>query len=214
MTPAEATRPVLIAITVAAAAALTGCGLGEGERIRFQGMAEQVAAIDVPLERQAPARRRDAADSGLRLARFSPVKVAVMDPHDMWDARDAQDAGLRGAVAWAARPVQEAAEPLVVRGGPRDTPEATARPPLGVAAPHGETRTIQLGAYSTEAGARQAWTRLKAQADLSTLSPVFESVEIDGRVLTRLKVGPIPTEAAAAFCQAAQVADAWCARQG
>lgn len=214
MTPAEATRPVLIAMAAAATAALSACGVAEGEGVRFQSMAEQVAAIDIPLERQAPTPRRAAAESELRLARFSPVKVAVMDPHDMWDARDAQAAGLRNAVAWAARPVREAAAQPVARAGLRDTPQQAEQPALRAAAPHGETRTIQLGAYSSEAGARQAWTRLKAQADLSTLSPVFESVEVDGRVLTRLKVGPIPTQGAAALCRAAQVADSWCARQG
>jgi hypothetical protein len=53
---------------------------------------------------------------------------------------------------------------------------------------------------------------LKASADLAALAPVFEPVEVQGRTLTRLKVGPVPTEAAAAVCRAAAVADAWCAR--
>ena len=73
-------------------------------------------------------------------------------------------------------------------------------------------RTIQLGAYSSPDAARQAWTRLKASADLAALAPVFEPVEVQGRTLTRLKVGPVPNEAAADVCRAAAVADAWCAR--
>lgn len=73
---------------------------------------------------------------------------------------------------------------------------------------------IQLGAYSSEAGARAAWNRLKAGDALSSLSPVFETIHVDGRMLTRLKVGPIPTEAASALCAAAQVADPWCRRAG
>ena len=75
-----------------------------------------------------------------------------------------------------------------------------------------EGRTIQLGAYSSPASAQQAWARLRARSDLAGLSPVFEEVQVNGRSLTRLKVGPVSTETAAAVCRSADVADAWCAR--
>jgi ATP-binding cassette subfamily B protein/ATP-binding cassette subfamily C protein/ATP-binding cassette subfamily B multidrug efflux pump len=61
---------------------------------------------------------------------------------------------------------------------------------------------------------RAAWARLRTQADLSDFSPRFEDVEVAGRRLTRLRVGPIPTETASALCAAAQVADPWCRRAG
>lgn len=220
MTPARATRPVLIAVALA----LAGCGAVEGDAHRFQGMAEHVAAVDIPL---IPARdgaasavphRRTAAEAGLRPARFSPVQVAVMDPHDMWDARDAQASGLRATVERATRPAVEAAvetaAPVVARTMVHEAAARVEAPRLRPAVIRETGRTIQLGAYSSAEGARAAWGRLRANADLADLSPVFESVEVGGRSLTRLKVGPIPAEAAATVCRAAQVADPWCARQG
>jgi cell division septation protein DedD len=156
------------------------------------------------------------------------MQVALMTPHQMWDARDAQagagrpdglrDAALRMAEP-AVEPVMRAAAPVVAKAVVEQAAARVApQPSLRPAAIRTETaapgRTIQLGAYSSEAGARAAWSRLKANADLSSLSPVFEGVEVNGRSLTRLKVGPIPAEAASALCQAAQVADPWCRRQG
>ena len=53
---------------------------------------------------------------------------------------------------------------------------------------------------------------MKATSDLSGLSPIYQEVEVGGRRLTRLKVGPVSTETAAAVCRSAAVGDAWCAR--
>ena len=220
MTPAEATRPVLIALACAGGLALAGCGAVDSDPHRFRSMAENVAAIDVPLKPDN--RHRSAEQDGLRPARFTPVKVAVMDPHAMWDARDAQagirheaeDAGLRDAVIRVTQPVVQAAAPAVVKAA---ADEAVARfqapmlRPASLSVPT-QGRTIQLGAYSSPVGAQQAWARLRAKSDLAGLSPVFEEVQVNGRSLTRLKVGPVSTETAAAVCRSADVADAWCAR--
>ncbi|MFN7108393.1 MAG: SPOR domain-containing protein [Brevundimonas sp.] len=220
MTPAEATRPVLIALACAGGLALAGCGAVDSDPHRFRSMAENVAAIDVPLKPEG--RRRSAEQNGLRPARFTPVKVAVMDPHAMWDARDAQvgirheaeDTGLRDAVIRAAQPVVQAAAPAVVKAA-ADEAVARFQPPMlrpaSLSVPT-QGRTIQLGAYSSPASAQQAWALLRARSDLAGLSPVFEEVQVNGRSLTRLKVGPVSTETAAAVCRSADVADAWCAR--
>ncbi|MBA4807471.1 SPOR domain-containing protein [Brevundimonas sp.] len=227
MTPAEATRPVLIVLALT----LAGCGAIEGDRHRFQTMADHVAAIDIPMNPQAdrpgdPQPRRTAEAQGLRPLKFSPVKVAVMSPHEMWDAREGligaakadEDgtSGLRDAVVRMAEP---AVAPLLPGPAPKvvETVAAAAEQPRlrpAVIRSGGEGRMIQLGAYSSEAGARAAWNRLKAGDALSSLSPVFETIHVDGRMLTRLKVGPIPAEAASALCAAAQVADPWCRRAG
>lgn len=218
MTPAEATRPVLIALAMTWGATLAGCGMAENPH-RFHAMAENVAAIDVPLERHAALRGNTAAEAGLRPARFSPLQVALMDPHDMWDARDAQSAGLRSGLNPSHRVIvaqaePEAEQPELARAVLREPSPAAAAPVLRPAVAKVEGRTIQLGAYSSEAGAREAWARLKGRHELAMLSPVFEEVEVNGRSLTRLKVGPIPAETALAVCHAVQVGDAWCARQG
>jgi hypothetical protein len=192
-------------------------------------MAEHVAAIDVPMDpqsvRHGDPSRRSAEAQGLRPAKFSPMKVALMTPHEMWDARDGlisvteasgvRTNGLRDAVVAKAEPAVRRAAAEVVADTLAASPETPRlRPAVVRSRATGEGRMIQLGAYSSEAGARAAWSRLKAGDALSRLSPVFETIDVDGRMLTRLKVGPIPNEAASALCAAAQVADPWCRRAG
>ncbi len=216
MTPAEATRPFLILVALS----LVGCGAVDADPHRFRALGDQVAALDVPLEPPGrgdavPDRPTRAHDAGLRPATFSPVKVSVMSPAEMWDARDAQAQGMRDALkpmTAAIRPRNGSApEPIpAVETTTVERPKAALRP----AVLHAEGRTVQLGAYSNEAGAREAWRRIKVRADLGQLSPVYETVQVEGRVLTRLKVGPIPAEQAADLCRAAQVSDPWCRRAG
>ena len=201
MTPAKATRPVLIALSLI----LAGCGAGEGEG-RFEALADHVAAIDVPLKSEGA---KTAKEGGTRSNGFNPVQVAVMDPHDMWDARDAQ-AGLRTIVATASAPVVEVAAPVVAKAvgeqipaGMRPAPTPPASGPL-----------VQLGAYGSEAKARQAWARLSRTEALSGLTPAFETVDVGGRLVTRLKVTLEADHSPAEVCRAAGVDDPWCRRAG
>ena len=86
--------------------------------------------------------------------------------------------------------------------------------PGPAAAPAAPRGLVQLGAYSSEASARAAWTRLKsgqAAWALDGLSPVYEAVDVGGRSLTRLKVRA-PAAGAAAVCAAAGIDDPWCRR--
>lgn len=193
--------------TTAAALALAGCGGAEGDPHRFEGLALRVADIAVPLEPGAKVAggAPDSVRAGLRPAHFAPLTVEVLEPHDLWDARDGllRDAAVRAAPVVAAK-----------AAGLRP-----ALPPVQapVAAPKAEGRMIQLGAFSTEAAARAAWAeagRGPAGSMLRGRTPAFEAVEVDGRRLTRLKVGPIPADSVAALCVAAQVADPWCRRAG
>lgn len=202
MTPVRLLRPVLPCL---AALLLNGCGLEAGGAHRFETMARKVADIQVPMDpsKDAPAQVAEARHDGLRPALSSGLRVEVMDPHDLWDARDAAESGLRGAIVQAAPRVAEAAAPVVVEAVTRTAAEAVRR------------TTIQLGAYSTPQGARDAWADVSQGAGrraLTGLSPVFETVMVNGRQFTRLKVGPIPVEAAAALCRAAEVSDPWCRR--
>lgn len=199
MTPAPATRPVLIALSLL----LAGCGDGEGQG-RLEALADQVAGLDVPIRPDRPA--RTAAETGLRPADFRAVQVAVMDPHDMWDARDAQAASLRPAPLPTKTRGPEA--PAVVETAATPAPRIEADPSSPV------VRTIQLGAYGDEKAARAAWARLSRADALSGLTPAFETVEVGGRVLTRLKVATGEGRSAAAICQAAGVDDPWCRRAG
>jgi cell division septation protein DedD len=218
MTPSLLIRPVLVLL---AASGLTACGMVDGDPHRFENLAESVAAI--PLDGGArvegtPAVQRAATESGLRPA----IRVEVLDPHALWDARDADMGAMveRAApqlVAAAAPAVADAVVQQVSTRIDNAASRAGLRPAMQnrpAAAPAASRGLVQLGAYSSEASARAAWTRLKAgQAAwaLDGLSPVYEAVDVGGRSLTRLKVRT-PASGAAAVCAAAGIDDPWCRR--
>ena len=207
MTPSLLLRPVL---ACAAAASLSACGMIDSDPHRFEAMAESVAAI--PLDGEAgAATARTQAETGLRPA----LRVQVMDPHALWDARDGGLGRMAGdpAPRLVAAMAPSTAEAVVQTVSARlDSAAAKAglRPaqPQRPKAPSGANAAlVQIGAYSSEAAARAAWARL----DLEDLTPVFEAVEVDGRRLTRLKVRA-PASGAAAVCAAAGIDDPWCHR--
>lgn len=180
----------------------------EGDPHRFEKLAQGVA--DIPVDGRGPA-LRTAAEAGLRPA----VRVEVLDPHDFWDARDGV---VQEAVDRAAPAMIEAAAPVVVQAvvdragmqlaGAKDRADAL-RPALP---PEEKHRTIQLGAYSSERAARDAWrgfTGGDARAILSDLQPRYESAEVKGRPVVRLKV-PVPSDRIAALCQSTQIEAPWC----
>jgi len=179
---------------------LVGCGVVESDPSRFESAAERIAAIPLSAEDAggtsvaAPDRPRE---------RAAPLKVELMTPHELWDARE----GLTARVNLASAPASPTAYP---------DPEApsqivTAPKPAVVAARH-----VQLGAYSSEDGARAAWTQLNrgpGRAVLSGLQPVYEAVEVGGRRLVRLKVAASAGQAQA-LCRDLAASDPWCARSG
>lgn len=216
MTPSRMLRPALVTLI---GLATSSCGGIENDPRRFESMAQFVA--DIPLG-DAPRAVRTATDSGLRPAMVTAemvadpgdLRVEVMDPHDLWDARDA---GLRGAVAAAAPAMIEAAAPVVAEAVVRQVAdrasEAPARTERAVVEPVART-TLQLGAFSSPAAAQAAWRRIaSAGRTVGGLSPQFEAVQVDGRTLTRLKV-MASDETARAVCRAADAAQLGCLRRG
>jgi hypothetical protein len=211
MTPSLIIRPVLACL---AAAALSACGMIDSDPHRFESMAEAVAAIPLDGEAaSAPAPapvRRTAAGDGLRPA----LRVQVMDPHALWDARDGGLKAVAGEQSsrLAAAAAPHVAEAVVQTVSARIDSAAAkaglrpARAPRPQASPAANA-LVQIGAYSSEAAARAAWARL----GLDDLTPVFEAVDVDGRRLTRLKVRA-PAAGAAALCAAAGIDDPWCHR--
>lgn len=224
MTSSRMLRPVLVCVSALATAS---CGMVEGDPNRFENMARSVAEVRLDGSTDAPT--ASAREQGLRPAFASAgtpapttsagrLKVEVMDPHDLWDARDA---GLRGAITQASTRAVEAAAPAVAeavvqRVSDRIAGAAPMRPAIARdAAPAAARTTIQLGAYSSPEAARAAWTDVSsgaARTALKGLTPVFEAVQVNGRPFTRLKVAA-PAAAASAICRAAEVTDPWCARR-
>ena len=212
MTPSRMLRPVLLGL---AGLATSSCSLVEGDPRRFESMAQYVAAIPVdggsrPVRTAAESGLRPALVSAEQVANPGDLRVEVVTPHQLWDARDS---GLRGAVAAAAPTVIETAAPMVaeavIQRVSAEMPTARLKPAREVA-----RTTLQLGAFASPAAAQRAWGRIAdAGQDVAELTPVFEAVEVDGRSLTRLKVSA-PVEAARAVCRAADTAQLGCLRRG
>ena len=194
MTLVGSLRPVLTALL---GLTVVACGAVDAEA-PFETMAQSVA--DVPLgggprrgERGIAA--ATARDAGLRPA----VRVEVMTPHELWDARD-------GILRPAIEAVPEVSMPTLAVAERVEAAEQRAAP--------SETRTIQLGAYGSPAAAQAAWARLsKSQAGLLTgLDPRFETVRIEGKELVRLRLSA-PVADASALCAAVAATDPWCSGQ-
>jgi len=214
MTPSRMLRPVLLGL---AGLATSSCSLVEGDPHRFESMAQVVA--EIPLDGGSrPV--RTAAETGLRppmavteaVVNPGALRVEVMDPHDLWDARDA---GLRGAVERAGPALIEAAAPMVAEAVvQRVSAEMPARRLAAPVQRAVQRTTLQLGAFASPAAAQRAWGRIAdAGHGVADLTPVFEAVEVDGRSLTRLKVST-PVDAARAVCRAADAAKLGCLRRG
>lgn len=205
MTPGRMLRPVLIGLLGLSTAS---CGFVESDPQRFEKLAQAVA--DIPLDggpaTSANAGLRPAFVTAEQVAEPGALRVEVLDPHALWDARDS---GLRGAVERAAPAVVEAAAPAVTRAVVQEVTRAS-----DGLRPQAVLETLQLGAFSSPDAARAAWTRIAAAGDaVSTLTPALEAVEVDGRTLTRLKVAA-PADVARAVCRAADAADLGCLRRG
>ncbi len=198
--------PLAVAFS-AGALTLASCGVNERDPHRFEVLAQSVAAIPVSAEGEGEATASAAAASAPR-QRAAPLKVELMTPHELWDARE-------GLVA---------KEGLGrVRRTSAATPAASAYPDFEAPAPavpterpSTPTRHVQLGAFSSEEGARAAWSRLSRSAGgaaLSGLQPAYEAVEVGGRRLIRLKVAAT-AEQAQILCRDLAASDPWCARSG
>lgn len=197
MTPIRFNRPAFVALGLAVPL-LAACGRGEPDPHRFETMARTVVDIKAPL---SPGLYDDARPpsraAGLRPA-MSPLKVELMTPHELWDARDgvAREAVVETAPAL----VEQAVASTASRLGLSSAPEPAAS----------EGRVIQLGAYASEREARLAWARVADREALAGFSPILQVAEVNGRRWVRLRVGPVPAERAGAVCAAAGVDDPWC----
>ncbi len=219
MTPSLLIRPVLALLLTAGVSA---CGMVESDPHRFESLAERIASVPLDGSEPAPRERAAVPAAPLRVAELGlrpALKVEVMEPTALWDAR-------YGVMEDAAASAARAAAPVVVEAAVTETrariQHAVERRPLRpalpadrpAAAPRAPGGLVQLGAFSSEQAARAAWSRLKSGAAgwaLEGLSPTFEAVSVNGRDLVRLKVRA-PAAGAAALCAAAGVDDPWCRR--
>ena len=189
----------------ALAALLSGCGMAEADPHRFEGVAESIAAIPLstkPEARREPAGPRNAEEAGLR-----PLKVELLTPHQLWDARDGLTAKAAAVLPAVPAVFHDPEAPADVQAAQRA--EAQPSRPAAVAVAAAPAVLIQLGAYASQASAQAAWERLGQGSH--GLNPVFEPVEVNGRRLVRLKVRAGSAQASA-LCAKAAASDPWCVR--
>lgn len=205
-------RPRVL-VALAAGLTLAGCGVNERDPHRFAALADSVAAIPVSAEvgeEAEPASTAEAARASPNAkAKGAPLKVELLTPHELWDARDSVAGKARMAAVALPSGFRDLEAPISER------PSAVAPETRRVAPPPAAgSRSVQLGAFSSEEGARAAWARLSrgpGAAVLAGLQPVYEDVDVGGRRLVRLKVAAAP-ERAQALCRAVASSDPWCAR--
>lgn len=228
MTPSRSLRP---ALAVLCGILVASCSAVEDETFSFEALANEVASIPVDMTAdpsQALASPASAHDLGLRPAfqrdaeRPGSLVVEVLDPHALWDARD----GLRRSAASTRQQTllpQGVALSEVPQAELRPAISDTLRPsrsatapvptsPTGSPSSRASLATIQLGAFSSEAAARTAWSRVStgpAAEALEGLEPDFVKVQINGRSMVRLRISA-PSARASVICRAADITDPWC----
>jgi len=104
-------------------------------------------------------------------------------------------------------PPVPAAMPKAVLKAPQTASSAT----KAAAPAPGGSFSVQLGAFGSKALAEAAWKRYAAGGGFGGRTPSFQSVERDGKTLTRLRTGGFSSRAdAQAFCAKATAAGAAC----
>lgn len=200
--------PIRTLVVVPFAVVLSGCGFVEADPHRFERWAEGVAAIPLssdeaglrgPIVTAESIGLRGPVDVGPR----TPMRIEVVEPHVLWEARaDGFEPGLRGPVEAAAGAVAEAVVQQAVQRAPVVVEEVV----------RAASRTVQLGAFSSQAAAEAAWSRLADHTALSGVQPRYETVQRDGRTLVRLRA-VVAEAAAASVCRAAGAGE-FCASTG
>lgn len=225
MTLSRSLRP---ALAILSGILVASCSALEEETFSFEALAHGVASIPVDETSgtpQALAPPASALELGLRPAlqldpeRPGSLVVEVLDPHALWDARD----GLRHSVGPVPhepvpdgerlkRPRLEGLRPAIAPTVPVPAPVRAPAPVRQPASPRVSLASIQLGAFSSDAAARAAWTRVStgpASEALAGLEPDFVTVQINGRSMVRLRISA-PSARASAICRAADISDPWC----
>lgn len=170
-----------------------------GSKTRYEDWAEKVSTI--PLQPGDEYKKYAVADNHAEPAP-SKVKVELLTPHQLWDARN-------GPLKLPTIETNEVSATSVVV--PRQVPQTTQTTTQRAAVATAQT-LIQLGAFSSQASAQAAWDRLAqgpGRTHLSGLSPLFESVSVNGSQLVRLRVSASPDQALS-LCQSLAPSDPWC----
>lgn len=196
--------PVFALLTAACDPAASGDGT------RYQKWAETVSTIPLdPASDQGETSQHSLAlETAPPPASDKRLRVELMTPHQLWDARN-------GPLKVPTMEVLENVSPteLVTTNHAATTPRSIPAPTPSASLPvPTATKLIQLGAFSNDEGARNAWKQVQAALGTNgsaALQPRYETVEVAGRQLVRLRVAASDADALR-LCQALASNDPWC----
>lgn len=194
------------------ALALSGCDTGgSAEGTRYQQWAQTVSTIPLdPATGQTEApQSRIALEPAHEKSSNKALRVELMTPHQLWDARNGPLKVPTMEVLENISPTEMVRTAVAVANPSPQPSEERASANINAAT---ATKLIQLGAYSSEQAARHAWQRVQSSvgpAQSSGLEPRFETVEVSGRQLVRLRVATTDDQARS-LCQALASDDPWC----
>lgn len=199
-------------------AGLSGCDLPKGDGQDFQRMAARLDEIELDGKAKEGAEASAQPEEKLELVFETAKDVAV---------------GEGGLAAHAPKMQIRIVSPLEMDGPRSGTPldtgvnETMAAPQLAITSEpkpvskpktnSAAMKTIQIGSFSSEAGAETAWRDLQARhPGLDQFRPVMQPVTTaQGKAMVRLKLGPVTSpEQAARLCEQLNITDAWCVKAG
>ncbi|WAC49282.1 SPOR domain-containing protein [Asticcacaulis sp. SL142] len=233
-------RKVAVWLLSTAALGLSACEGPKRDGQDFQRLAAQIQSIQVDETSPAPAAKTDpsaapvlaqaeggsqndkplniivdtardmAVGQGGLFTQYNNLKVQIVDPLELdrnqppkgvilSQAEPSETKVVAPAMAFAENPLSAVAEPEVK--------------PASQTVNKG--RTIQIGSFSTRQGAQVAWDKLTAvHPEIARFNPQMQNIRTNGgKVLVRLKVGPVYTDAEAqVLCAKLEVKDSWCTR--
>lgn len=206
--------PPLRSVLLLASASLllssvAGCkGQTPDDQSPYARWAEQVSSI--PLLPEADAPSLPSAPKTTKDDAPAPLKVELLTPHQLWDARngplnvptiEVNDAVTTALKAAASQP-------------PTASPAAPVTPASAPATSPSTTRLVQLGAFSSQQSAQTAWQRIaNLNPSFKALQPQYEQAVVGEKNLVRLRVYTSPQQALI-LCEAAGLTDPWCTRPG
>ncbi|MFT4090002.1 MAG: SPOR domain-containing protein [Asticcacaulis sp.] len=218
------------------ALSLSGCGAATEDGRFFQNLAERLSEIEIEEKPKDVAVQTDEApvtkgqvlktagltvvDMALDMAGSETAKpsgqkastlIHIVNPLDLPrpDADTVLDTGIDASTVVS----------LVANRSPApQKPAQAAAPTVALAAaPANVFKTIQIGSFSSEQRAQQAWLNLQAQyPDMERLKPVMQPVTLaSGASVVRLRLGPVENDdQARRLCAQLEITDNWCAKAG
>jgi Flp pilus assembly protein TadD len=134
-----------------------------------------VASTEVPFEAQSPT--------------LATTELAAVEPNLVPQSAGFAAVEPEGEIAAAAVPVETRIEAPLIRDSVTPTKLALADVPASSASSFGKSHLVQLGAFSSAASAKAAWTKYSAKfGALRGFQSSHSTVTLNGRKLTRLAV--------------------------